>query len=105
MSEPIYDPENYEAMCEPYAGTESATAAMEAFAAEVGELRKKHRISDVALVYEVRVMVGDNRQLLRGQGHYGDSLRAASLYLHGAQNEHKRLTTAFLAAVSEKEDA
>lgn len=51
MAEPIRDPDNYAAMSVPFGSSQAAQDAIEAFWAECYELRNKHRIADLVLIY------------------------------------------------------
>ena len=82
------DEENYEAMSEPYAGTESASAALESFRDEFFALRKKHRIQTALFVAEVTCNIGDQKKVLRFHGTAGDAMRETELLLWAAKNAH-----------------
>lgn len=66
MSEPVEidgvivsDPAHYRKLCEPFASTEAAGEAVDAFFKEVRALRDKHKIPDVYVMLEVTCLVPD----------------------------------------------
>jgi hypothetical protein len=73
------DPKKYREMCEPHKDAEAAQAALEAFGAELYELRCKHRIADVFWVGEVRALVEDGAEVsLMTVGNVGNDVNGAA---------------------------
>jgi hypothetical protein len=104
------NPEKYEQMAAPFAGTESAIAALEGFRADLFELREKHRIKEVVFVAEVAYEAADQNSIIRVVGNAGSSFRVMDLLLYAADktNEenlgiYKAITKRLKA--SEKDDA
>jgi hypothetical protein len=92
MSDDTYksDPANYRAMCVPHEGAEAANFALQAFAKDVEEARRKYRIKDVLVVLEVAVRYDDEHEdgaITRFS--FGDLAKAAELaaYAYGAESE------------------
>ena len=56
----ISNPGLYEEMSKPYENASSATKAMQAFADDLRELRKKHRIPNVVAILGTKTKDGDN---------------------------------------------
>lgn len=56
------DPATYKLCSTPHATPEEATSALEAFFADLAEIRKRHRIANVVLVAEVNVDAGEDVQ-------------------------------------------
>ena len=77
--------EQYEECSEPYAGTESATAALNAFRDELFELRKKHRVANVVFIAEVVCVGGEKPMRMRLRGNAGEVMREMDLLLWAAQ--------------------
>lgn len=50
MTKPLNDPETYALMAKPFESKEKLDAAVEAFSAELRELRKKHKMTDVYVI-------------------------------------------------------
>lgn len=92
----------YHELSRPYPDHGSAVAALDAFAEDLAELRKKHRIADVCVVMavtakdeEVTSMVG-----------LGDQLKALTLLAraYGAAQEKLRRLLARLASTSDGDE-
>lgn len=73
MSKTIKDSANYRKLSEPMATSQEADAALEAFWEELYELRNKHRITDVSIVFRVNYLADDGQEAsVTSTAHYGD---------------------------------
>lgn len=86
------DPKLYRQMQIPFASREEAAKASAAFVEELAELRKKHRIREVAyvLMFGYEMDEGESDALL--SGHFGDSTKSEVMLAYAlgvAQTERK----------------
>lgn len=74
------DPGNYRAMSVPFPDDKTATDAINAFFADVRELRKKHKITDVQIVVSGSVSGPDGQEFsFCVNGHHGNASRAVEM--------------------------
>lgn len=79
------DPKLYRELSVPFESEAAATTAWEAFEAELYELRKKHRIRDLAYVAAFPVAFDDGEEAeCTVVGHYGDGLKKANMFAYAA---------------------
>lgn len=81
------NPELYEEMNAPYDSPEEAQAALEAFAADVQEARKRHRIGNVAYVACAQ---DDKEHPWATYGHCGDSRYIVPLLTYALKTERDK---------------
>lgn len=85
MPEMRKDPKLYRELSVPFESAAAAEAAWEAFEAELYELRKKHRIRDLAYVAQIPVAFeGEDEGNCIIVGHYGDGMQKAPLFAYAA---------------------
>jgi hypothetical protein len=95
MSDDTYksDPANYRAMCVPHEGAEAANFALQAFAKDVEEARRKHRIRDVlvTLCMGVKYASGSEDGAMTCFS-FGDRSACVELaaYAYGVESEAQR---------------
>lgn len=74
------NPALYRELSQPFANLEAANAALEGFAKEFEELRKKHRIPDVVCIVEMNIADQDGEEYLQTASiQFGDPLRHPQL--------------------------
>lgn len=94
------DPKNYRAMGVPHEGADAANAALVAFARDVEEARKKHRIRDVLVTVQMVVDYSDDEQetAVMTRFSFGDVSKNLELaaYAYGAESaEHRERINKF----------
>ena len=107
LSEGINDPATYRRLSEPFASVDEAEKAWMAFAAELRELRAKHRIADLLAVAGISFIAADGEESwLPIVLHNGDEMKAETLaaYAFGAEqaNRQERIARALQAKPSIK---
>ena len=70
---------NYLKLSEPFADANQANRAVEAFYAEVAELRKEHNLPDVHVVVRVNIDHGEHVGSALSSAHFGNSMEAAPM--------------------------
>lgn len=83
---PMSDPQTYRECSEPFATTEEADDAVEAFWAEMTELRKRHKLANVYVV--ICDSVNDERFMVLA--HCGDELMRESMAAYALGTESAR---------------
>lgn len=79
MSDELFDkgvkhaPDNYRKLCEPFESLQATEKALEAFWEEFYELRNKHKIADVLIIYRVNCLDSDGVEgVVTGKFHCGN---------------------------------
>lgn len=90
------DPATYKLCSTPHATPEDATSALEAFFADLAEIRERHRIANVVLAVETNVDAGENvppepRIATFAMGDSAHHLRLAAVVYGQQQESHRRL--------------
>lgn len=100
----IHDPAKCRELSEPFADSEAAEAALEAFFAELGELRSRHRLARVLCCAAVNIHDPSGEYEATTYAHFGDSLRALPLaaYVYGAETEATAARVAGMVAQGKK---
>lgn len=91
---------NYREMSEPFASSEEANTALQAFFDEVAEARIKHKITDVLLVVSCIAVTAEGEAAFVTHAHFGDEFKVESMaaYAFGRASADREATTAQLLA-------
>lgn len=103
----IQDAKTYYKLSEPFADADAANAALDAFYAELRELRKKHRLADVHCIVRIDVSYEDEDQIgsVMSHCHAGSTLWAQAMcaWALGQESaEHRRLLNVLAAGEKAK---
>lgn len=94
------DPKRYAKCSEPFADTDTANAALEAFFDAVGRAREEHLIADVEVIVKDSTGEGEATGAFMSSAHFGSQLERESMlaYAFGqAQKDRQRLISLLLA--------
>jgi len=95
----------YRELSQPFATVEEAEAAVQAFADDLHELRRKHRIPDVLTVIEFVVIDGEDEGPRIASFAFGDQLKTPTLaaYAFGMfAHDTERLVTKIIADAAKR---
>lgn len=93
------DPATYRKLSEPFESADAAQKAIEAFAEELAQLRKKHHLPNVTVVLKVNVITSDGEEgEIQTYAHLGDWIEAEPMlaWAFGQQQARRQESIAAL---------
>lgn len=77
------DPKRYAKCSEPFADSDAANAAIEAFLADVSASRERHSVADVEVLVKDSYLDGDEVSAFMSTAHFGSQLEREAMLAYG----------------------